>query len=79
MMVHCAECLKIQDGDYVEHEEVKGTLVCEYCLAEMELAPKIQTRKTFVRRNEPYGYMGGRCVECERTDGGHDRWCLAVD
>ena len=36
MMVRCAECGNTQDGDYIEHDEVNGELVCEYCLAEME-------------------------------------------
>ena len=32
MMIRCAECHTTQDGDYIEHEEVDGKLVCEDCL-----------------------------------------------
>lgn len=41
MMIQCAECLKIQDGDYIEHDEIDGALICEYCLADIwgELEP----------------------------------------
>ena len=34
---------------------------------------------TVAEVREPYAYSNGMCIECECTDGGHARWCGAVN